>query len=58
MQLNHYLILAKAKLESQLELARAQETANGGQASDVMKRVRIITDTNQYLFLFFLEYNS
>lgn len=32
--------LAKAKLESQLEAARMQEIANGGQASDILKRVR------------------
>ena len=31
--------LAKAKLESQLEAARAQEIANGCQASDILKRV-------------------
>ena len=30
---------AKAKLESQLEMARTQEMINGGQMNDVMKRV-------------------
>jgi hypothetical protein len=33
------IFLAKAKLESQLELVRTQEATNGGQASDITKRV-------------------
>jgi len=34
-----FLNLAKAKLESQLELTRIQEATNGGQANDNTKRV-------------------
>jgi hypothetical protein len=37
-----FSIIAKAKLESQLELARTQEATNGGQTNDILKRVRII----------------
>jgi hypothetical protein len=34
------ILLAKAKLEAQLELTRAQDLSNGNQtASDIMKRV-------------------
>jgi len=36
-----FSIIAKAKLESQLELARTQEATNGGQTNDILKRVRI-----------------
>ncbi|UJR22474.1 hypothetical protein I4U23_025528 [Adineta vaga] len=38
---------AKAKLESQLEAARAQEIANGGQASDILKRNTILNKLSQ-----------
>lgn len=34
-----YLVLAKAKLESQLELVRTQEALNGTQSIDISKRV-------------------
>jgi hypothetical protein len=37
---HHFFLLAKAKLESQLEIARTQETINGGQANDILKRVK------------------
>lgn len=36
--------LAKAKLESQLEMARAQEMLSGGHMNDVIKRVRSIDE--------------
>ncbi|CAF4658451.1 unnamed protein product, partial [Rotaria socialis] len=38
---------AKEKLESQLEQARKQEIANGGQTSDVMKRNTILNKLSQ-----------
>ncbi|CAF1047988.1 unnamed protein product [Adineta ricciae] len=38
---------AKAKLESQLEAARAQEIANGCQASDILKRNTVINKLTQ-----------
>ena len=34
-----FIFTAKAKLESQLESARTQELANGGQANDILKCV-------------------
>ncbi|CAF0971348.1 unnamed protein product [Rotaria sordida] len=38
---------AKEKLEAQLDIARKQEIANGGQASDVMKRNTILNKLSQ-----------
>lgn len=38
---NRRSFVAKAKLESQLEMTRTQEMINGGQMNDVMKRVSI-----------------
>lgn len=52
-----FLILAKEKLESQLELARKQEFASGGQPSDIMKRVGSYSKQNfkykSYSFIYF-----
>ena len=44
----HSSLLAKAKLESQLEVARTQEIANGGEINGIMKRVRILPFENSH----------
>lgn len=43
--------LAKAKLESQLQLAHTHELTNGGDMSNIMKRVRISSTSIHSHFL-------
>lgn len=56
-----FIFTAKAKLESQLESARTQELANGGQANDILKCVGfdfvlfLKENLNEFLLI---EYNS